>query len=243
MSSEGTKFSSSTDSAPGSSKIEATFDVGARSAGNRPIVMMLASATNINAEFSANPSAIDMSPSNKATTIAFNGTRYMLYMVPRTCSGTTSLFKLPMEGKYMPTQNSKRMKENTLSPRCSSDFDSAARAATAKQRKLAAKDAMSLEATVDLGAISVDADAPHMQDIMKSAKITPCGGGTVSLSRAGVQLKTKANMEPSNAETTMPTSTARVSLRRTARALLMLCNMPSASWPSMALDSCGPGPP
>lgn len=53
--------------------------------------------------------------------------------------------------------------------------------------------------------------------------------GAVSLSRAGVQLKTKANMEPSNAETTMPTSTARVSLRRTARALLMLCNMPSAS--------------
>merc|ERR1719230_854152 len=51
--------------------------------------------------------------------------------------------------------------------------------------------------------MSEDAEAPIMQAIMNSAKIKPCGGGSVLDSSAGVQLKTKANIEPSKAETTM----------------------------------------
>merc|ERR1740121_2648361 len=58
---------------------------------------------------------------------------------------------------------------------------------------------------------SVEVDAPHMQAIMKSAKITPCGGGVLWLARAGVQLKMNANIDPSKDETMMPSSKVRES--------------------------------
>merc|ERR1719440_141858 len=47
----------------------------------------------------------------------------------------------------------------------------------------------------------VAADAPHMHAIMKSAKMMPCGGGISLFSSAGVQLKTKAYIEPSKQAT------------------------------------------
>merc|ERR1719329_754499 len=72
----------------------------------------------------------------------------------------------------------------------------------------------------------VATEAPHMQLIMNMEKMTPCGGGTTLLSRAGVQLYTNANIEPSKHDTmtaisTMFTSVAR-SLHEIARFSVMV---------------------
>merc|ERR1719401_1198546 len=73
-----------------------------------------------------------------------------------------------------------------------------------------------------------------MQDIMKRAKMTPCGGGVVSLLSAGVQLKTNANMELSKVETTTPRSSVLRSDKSSEKPLLRLSvsDGPDASPPS-----------
>mmetsp|Transcript_21651 Transcript_21651/g.50617 ORF Transcript_21651/g.50617 Transcript_21651/m.50617 type:complete len:99 (+) Transcript_21651:409-705(+) len=48
------------------------------------------------------------------------------------------------------------------------------------------------------------AEDPHMQAIMNKEKTRPCGSGSSLESNAGVQLKTKQNIEPSKAQTTIP---------------------------------------
>jgi len=63
-------------------------------------------------------------------------------------------------------------------------------------------------------------EEPHMHAIMNNAKIRPYGGGKVLDSKAGVQLKTKQNIEPSKAETTIPIDAIRQSVNSAVTAWL-----------------------
>lgn len=154
----------------------------------------------------------EMLLSNKPTTIAFNGMRNMLYIVLRNRSGTISLLTTPIEGKYKPTQNSKskNVAKDTINAEVDEPltFD-----ATANAAMPAMKAAFNLVAGEDMLPSKVDAEAPHMHAIMNIEKITPCGGGTVSLSKAGVQLKTKANIDPSKQATRMLRRSIRMSVK------------------------------
>mmetsp|Transcript_79965 Transcript_79965/g.210542 ORF Transcript_79965/g.210542 Transcript_79965/m.210542 type:complete len:103 (+) Transcript_79965:549-857(+) len=77
---------------------------------------------------------------------------------------------------------------------------------------------------------SVEAEAPHMQAIMNKAKITPCGGGSVCVSSAGVQLKTQAYIEPSKQDTTSPKANTCPSERIKFDAALRLARTLPPAW-------------
>jgi hypothetical protein len=87
------------------------------------------------------------------------------------CSGTTSLFSTPTEGKYKPQQNS-----NTKKPKKLNCKDGVLPATYERQQNAtiaSKKVAISLDITFTLSPIIVVMEAPIIHDIMNSAKIRP----------------------------------------------------------------------
>lgn len=136
----------------------------------------------------------------------FKGSRISAYTLPRVAWLTISLFSLPMVGKYRPTQvsNKAKLQNVTASPR----------ARTGRKNDIAAKARMlssiRLTSRSDFSSTKEKTADPIIIAAMKQLKIRPKGGAsmipeaTLTDFRAGVQKKTKRNIEPSNSVVARP---------------------------------------
>jgi hypothetical protein len=136
-------------------------------------------------------------------TTAFSGNRYQLYTPARDSSGTNSLFKDPMAGKYKPTQNSNNKKAVYMAA-----TNDALPVSVATRPNATAETMHPMTSTLaglKLGLKKLKTDDPTMQHIIIALKMRPQGGGGApSTINVGVQLITKAYMLPSKQATTIP---------------------------------------
>lgn len=142
-----------------------------------------------------------------------SGNRIMPYTLPRTASSTSSLFNLPIAGKYRPTHNSKiaKLKKVTISDD--------ANAATSKQFAASVR-IPSRSRLVSLAVLRSKTENtidPSIMADMKQLNIRPKGGGSATPAvllaerRAGDQKKTKRYIEPSKIVVVKPSVKIRLS--------------------------------
>mmetsp|Transcript_39359 Transcript_39359/g.97225 ORF Transcript_39359/g.97225 Transcript_39359/m.97225 type:complete len:214 (-) Transcript_39359:943-1584(-) len=150
------------------------------------------------------------------TTMRLSGMPNRFMMAPRCSSGSSLERRVPMVGKYTPTQASKAKKARLRESRAL--FDAASVARLIAVAPTASIDTAIASADIPAFMARPNAEDPSMQHAMKQEKTAPKGTddpeaahAATAVLRAGGHTRTNVYIAPSKAACTAPTSIMRLS--------------------------------